>query len=68
MPLFLLPFWMIAIGNAKHTKQQAEAAQQQTAIMQKQYELLLAEHNARYGDHVTVKKGILVHKGSKKAN
>jgi hypothetical protein len=51
---------MIAL-HARQTKAQV----QQTEIMQKEYELMLAEHNAHYGDNTTVNKGVLVHKGHK---
>ena len=44
---------------------QTKAQVQQTEIMQKQYELLLAEHNAHYGANVTVQRGVLVHRGDK---
>jgi hypothetical protein len=48
VPLFLLPFLVLAIGNTRMHKRQADAAQQEANIHEKEYQLLLAEHNAKY--------------------
>lgn len=48
MPLFLIPFIILAVGNTRMHKRQADAAQQEADIHEKEYQILLAEHNAKY--------------------
>jgi hypothetical protein len=60
---FLLPS---LIHHAVMEKKNLAVQQQIAATQQAQYELLLAEHNAHCGANVTVKKGVLAHKGNNK--
>jgi hypothetical protein len=59
MPLFLIPFIILAVGNTRMHKRQADAAQQEANIHEKEYQILLAEHNAKY--HVGL---VVPHSGS----
>ena len=48
MPLLLIPFLILAVGNTRTHKRQADAAQQEADNHEKEYQILLAEHNAKY--------------------
>jgi hypothetical protein len=61
MPIILIPFIILAARNTAMHHREMEAQERQADIQQKQYDLLLAEHNAHYGHGpVSVRRGILV--------
>jgi hypothetical protein len=62
MPLFLIPFVILAAGNTRMHKHQADAALMDAETRRAEYELHLAEFNAAHPQkHTTVvRKGILV--------
>ena len=48
MPLFLLPFIVLAAGNTKMHKQQTEAAMMEAQTHRLEYELHLKEYQANH--------------------
>jgi hypothetical protein len=63
MPLFLIPFIILAAGNTRMHKHQADAALMDAQTRRAEYELHLAEFNATHPQKKTrVVRGILVHK------
>jgi hypothetical protein len=62
MPLFLLPFLVLATGNTKMHKHQAEAALMEAQTHRMEYELHLAEFNAKYHPVQSAPKAQLVKK------
>jgi len=59
MPLFLLPFLVVAAANAHAHKRQVATDERRVEIEEKQYELNLAQWNESHSH--TVKRGILVY-------
>jgi hypothetical protein len=54
-PIILLPFVMLGIGQMKAHRDEANARMKEAELHEKEYQLLLAEHNARYGAKTTTK-------------
>jgi hypothetical protein len=48
MPLFLIPFFVLAAGNTRMHKNQADAALMDAQTRRAEYELHLAEFNAAH--------------------
>jgi hypothetical protein len=60
MPLFLVPFIILAAGNTRMHKHQADAAMMDAETRRAEYELHLAEFNAQHHIQTTVRRGTLI--------
>ena len=60
MPLFLIPFVILAAGNTRFHKNQADAALMDAQTRRAEYELHLAEFNASQQRLTVTKRGTLV--------
>jgi hypothetical protein len=60
MPLFLIPFVILAIGNTRMHRKQTDAALMEAETHRKEYELHLAEYNAAHPAKTT-KAPVTVH-------
>jgi hypothetical protein len=62
MPLFLIPFVILACGNTRMHKHQADAAMMEAQTHRAEYELHLAEYNSSHPVSHSVRRGALVSK------